>query len=759
MAVKNERKIKTIALIIDALSGMGSYQEDILNGVSQAVKDVGANFLVFPGGSIGARPSNKFEYNRNIVYELINSDTIDGIILAGGTIGNYISHDQFLRFLRKYTGIPMVSISGGLEGIPNVMIDNQGGFEKIFEHLIVEHKYKKIVFISGPEANEDAQERYVVYKKMLAKYNISFDERLVFIGNFMEPSGHEAIEVLLDERNVAFDVVVAANDNMAIGALKELELRGHNVPSDVAVVGFDDVVEASIVTPPLTTVRQPVHLQAEKAVEIILQMIDGKYPEQEMQYIDTEFIIRKSCGCVTAAKKENGEELPEVISNSREDWLESVSNLITQYCTDDTENLVIKRLFLSFLDELQGKQQDVFLQEWEEFLDTHLSQTEDLLIINKCLTTFREAALSLAKGQEIVAENLIYQAHNVMMQIVHRMEIKKRARAEGLSQQVSEIGMILGVSFDINELSEGIAKVMPTLKIDNFIFGMYKNPLKPLEAVSIICRYRDGEIVTLPDEGLELPAYNVLSMDFLKNKGPVNYVVYPLYFKEEQLGLFLMELAPEYGFVYETIYNQICTSIEGALLVERNIQVRMVIEKHSREIENLTLPMLESIKDISEIAVDKMKVVNELADQTRQSWEKLSETNKNIEKIASNINKLLDIIKIIEDIADKVNLLALNTSIEAVHVGQYGVGFSVIAKEIKKLSETTRTHSNEIAYTLKEIVKYAQDTSRYGQESINTFQHQQQGVKDILTSFETISQKMQELGHSSTTILDMIKKK
>jgi methyl-accepting chemotaxis protein len=92
-------------------------------------------------------------------------------------------------------------------------------------------------------------------------------------------------------------------------------------------------------------------------------------------------------------------------------------------------------------------------------------------------------------------------------------------------------------------------------------------------------------------------------------------------------------------------------------------------------------------------------------------------------------------------------------------VGQYGVGFAVIAKEIKKLSETTRKHSNEISGTMKEIVKYAQDTSHYGQQSIETFQSQQQGVHDILSSFETISDKMRELGQSSSTILNMIQKK
>jgi sigma-B regulation protein RsbU (phosphoserine phosphatase) len=752
------REKKTFALIIDMLSGVGSYQEDIWHGVVKAVKKMGHNLMVFPGGSIEVRPDNKYEYNRNIVYEIIKQQNIDGIILAGGTVGNYISHERFEAFVKHYDPIPVICVAAEIAGVPSVMIDNETGFENLVEHLIVEHNYRELAFIGGPEASADAVHRLQTYKKVLARHDIPFNEKLYFVGTFNEPSGHEAVRVWLDERKVSFRAVVGANDNMAIGALKELELRGISVPSRVAVVGFDDVVEANIVTPALTTIRQPVQLQVERAVEILSRIIDGNRPEQQITFIDTELVVRKSCGCAGAAQQEN-ESVEVLEENSRRDWLESVSKTIAQYCVDESDTVVIKRLFLSFLDELQEKQKNVFLEEWEEFVNHHLSKTEDLVIINKCLATFHEVGRSFSKSRQVAAENIIYKAQNLLMEIVHRMEAKKRTQAESLSHQISVIGTMLGVSFDINELSGTIAKVMPTLNIENFLFGLYKDTFHPLENVSIICRYRDGNMVPLPEDGLVMPASEIVDTEFLSEHNQVNYVVYPLYFKEEQLGLFIMELAPEYGFVYETIYSQLCTSIEGALLVERNVQVRQVIEKHSRDIENLTLPMMESIKAISGIATDKMQVVNDLAEQTKQSWESLSETNKNIERIASNISKLLDIIKIIEDIADRVNLLALNTSIEAAHVGKYGVGFSVIAKEIKKLSETTRKHSNEISFTLKEIVKYAQDTSHFGQQSIETFQSQQQGVKDILSSFETISDKMQELGTSSTTILNMIQKK
>ena len=71
------------------------------------------------------------------------------------------------------------------------------------------------------------------------------------------PGGQECVRVLLDERKVQFDALIASNDNMALAAMEELQSRGLRVPYDVAVCGFDDAIEALTSTPPLTTVRQP----------------------------------------------------------------------------------------------------------------------------------------------------------------------------------------------------------------------------------------------------------------------------------------------------------------------------------------------------------------------------------------------------------------------------------------------------------------------------------------------------------------------
>ena len=108
------------------------------------------------------------------------------------------------------------------------------------------------------------------------------------------------MRVLLDERGVQFDGLVAANDNMALAALAELQLRGLKVPSDVAVCGFDDVIEASTSTPPLTTMRQPFQRMGQLALEALVANHNGKSVPPKL-FMPTTLQLRRSCGCMSEA--------------------------------------------------------------------------------------------------------------------------------------------------------------------------------------------------------------------------------------------------------------------------------------------------------------------------------------------------------------------------------------------------------------------------------------------------------------------------
>ena len=138
----------------------------------------------------------------------------------------------------------------------------------------------------------------------------------------------------MDERKAKVDAIVAANDDMAIGAINALQSRGIQIPDDVAVTGFDDSDGASAVTPALTTVHQPVYQQAYKCVELLCAQIRGEVAPETIA-LPTEAVYRRSCGCFSsaiqktmvlgsfAAKKETG-SLQEIFSKRRTDILSTL---------------------------------------------------------------------------------------------------------------------------------------------------------------------------------------------------------------------------------------------------------------------------------------------------------------------------------------------------------------------------------------------------------------------------------------------------
>jgi hypothetical protein len=163
------------------------------------------------------------------------------------------------------------------------------------EHLHWVHRCRRIAFIRGPESNEEAEVRYEAYRDAMQANGLLFDERLVCPGNFLRVAGTEAVRLLLDERGVPLDeldAIVSADDLMALAAMEELVRRGIRVPSDVAVVGFDDVDEARYAKPPLSTVHQPLVAQGKAAVRAALATSDV-----EPIILDTVSVFRRSCGC------------------------------------------------------------------------------------------------------------------------------------------------------------------------------------------------------------------------------------------------------------------------------------------------------------------------------------------------------------------------------------------------------------------------------------------------------------------------------
>jgi LacI family transcriptional regulator len=213
---------------------------------------------------------------------------IDGILLQSGQIG-----DQLIDRLVK-TNIPLVVLGRPFHssGVSFIDVDNVAAAYKAVSHLI-DLGRKRIGTIAGQSNSTVGLDRKEGYLNALFDHSYKMDETLIVEGDFTEISGYSAMQQLLPARP---DAVFAASDIMAIGAMRAVREAGLNVPDDIAFVGFDDLPLATLPSPRLTTIHQPVYQFGIKAVEILLDLIENGVKPARRVIMDTELIIHESCG-------------------------------------------------------------------------------------------------------------------------------------------------------------------------------------------------------------------------------------------------------------------------------------------------------------------------------------------------------------------------------------------------------------------------------------------------------------------------------
>jgi DNA-binding LacI/PurR family transcriptional regulator len=236
--------------------------------------------------------------------DLVRSKRIDGIIFSGPRF-----HDEALNALLE-DGFPTV-LMGNIPGSPVcfVDIDNHAAACQATTHLI-QQGHKDIACISNaPATYTAAVERIHGYQDALNEYGLTVDPARVRYGDFSPESGYEQMRALLETKPYPTAVFIAS-DVVAIGAVAAIREADLRIPEDIALVGFDDVPMARYLEPPLTTVHLPAQQLSRLASTMIMELIQGKRPAQPQVFLNTELIVRKSCGA-----KQTGAQ-PQTISLS-----------------------------------------------------------------------------------------------------------------------------------------------------------------------------------------------------------------------------------------------------------------------------------------------------------------------------------------------------------------------------------------------------------------------------------------------------------
>jgi DNA-binding LacI/PurR family transcriptional regulator/serine phosphatase RsbU (regulator of sigma subunit) len=568
------RTSRRIGLLVDWLED--EYQDKVLAGVDAEAQANGVGLLCIAGGVL--RSPFRFGARRNFIYDLVGQDCIDGLVIMSGTLGNYIGPSKLARYCERYRPLPMCSIGVALQGIPSVLVDNAKGMRDAMLHLIDSHGYRRIAFIRGPGVNEEAEERYRVYREVLGEHGLPFNPDLVTLGNFQASSGAEAVRQMYDERHVAFDAIVAANDFMAIGVMDALQARGIRVPQDVAVVGFDDIREGRFAPTPLTTVRQPLDRQGKQALELVLAQIDGQTIDENI-ILHTELVRRQSCGC-------SSHELPDrpvpefrldesdvgvVFSEHKARILADVTQAIWTSSPDVDVSIGVE-LVEAFKNSLPPGSVNTFIGTLEAAVQVAAESGGNVDAWQAVVTTLRRFTLAATVNSPDLrqhAEELCHEARVLVGSAAERTQARKRLEVEHWSRLLRKAGEALYTSLDVAAVMHTVQEQIPRLGIKSAYLSMFESGQEnsrfslAYDSTGRGVEKRRGEI---------FPSSHLVPEGVFDDNERQTFIVEPLFFEHDQLGFVLFELGPTHGVVYETLRDQISSALKGALLVQQLVE-------------------------------------------------------------------------------------------------------------------------------------------------------------------------------------------
>ncbi len=222
--------------------------------------------------------------------EVLQTGHCDGSIL----LGDLRDQSTLWADLTRHP-MPLVGLWQGARApqIPVVNVDNRKGASLALEHL-VELGHTRIAFIQGGRTG-DGLERREAYLEFVREHDLSVPERYVRVAANSFAGGASAMRELAALREPP-TAVLASTDVVAVGALSAASQLGLHVPSDLSVMGFDDIPLTAFTVPALTTVHQPIAQIARLAVEMLLQSLDGSPPTRARRHlVEPSLVVRNSC--------------------------------------------------------------------------------------------------------------------------------------------------------------------------------------------------------------------------------------------------------------------------------------------------------------------------------------------------------------------------------------------------------------------------------------------------------------------------------
>ncbi len=276
---RNLRLMQTRMVLVLLPTISNPFYAPIVKGIEDIAHKNGFNVMLCNTNSDVAR--------ERVYIDLLKNRLADGVIFFAPTIED----DKLSEIAATFPVVQCCEYKKEARA-SHVAINNEAAAYTAVRHLI-SIGHRKIGLISCKNSFISTAEREEGFKRALIEQNIIVDPTMIKYGNYGFSSGLRAMKHYLSSDNIP-TAVFCISDSMAIGAIKAIREKGLRVPSDIAVVGFDDITFAHMFSPSLTTIAQPKYDLGCVSMELLLKQMSGEFDNPQSIYLKHELIVRES---------------------------------------------------------------------------------------------------------------------------------------------------------------------------------------------------------------------------------------------------------------------------------------------------------------------------------------------------------------------------------------------------------------------------------------------------------------------------------
>ena len=303
----NHGPVKTVCVMIGDVSY--DYTLELMNGINDAAKRENVHLFYMTGkqnhgGPVDPDKEHEAVSRYNSIYSYASLVGADACIISCGSLSGFESDAAYQQFLNRFEGTPYVvlqkeiSIQGPDKSC--ITIDNYNSFCQCIEHLIADHGYQRIAYLSGPKNHPEARERERAYRDTMQKYGLEVAEDMVAYGNLSGFVDAQVEKLLVDHKGL--EAIAFCNDEMAKSGYRVCAKQGLLVGKDIAITGFDNFSTGRTMSPPLTTISQNAYQTGELALMHAISLSEGR--QAAPIKLKTSLHIRSSCGCARSLAPE-----------------------------------------------------------------------------------------------------------------------------------------------------------------------------------------------------------------------------------------------------------------------------------------------------------------------------------------------------------------------------------------------------------------------------------------------------------------------